>query len=308
MSFNSKIEWTDATWNFLGGCSPCSPGCDNCAAARLAAGRLKNRPLYKGLTKNGRWTGEVRLCTEIDRGDILEQPMHWRKPRTVFPCFMGDLFHPAVPIRFLKHVFETIEKCPQHKFMILTKRPKQAISIMRNESFRFFEKVGDYWYILRNVHFGVSISNQTEAYEKIPILLKIPAAVRWLSIEPMLGPIDLETLISCPRCAPPSHFEPRLNYIDWVVVGGESGPGARPMHTDWVRNIRDQCNETGVPFFMKQMGGHPNKRANLKDIPKDLRIREYPRSMKRHSKLWQGGRVRFKNYAKWHTNPPYPDI
>lgn len=258
----SKIEWTDETWNFLGGCSPCSPGCENCAAARQAAGRLKNHPLYTGLTKNGKWTGKIRLCTDINRRDILGKPLHWKKPRRIFPCFMGDLFHPKVPFEFVTRVHDRIDVCQQHTFLILTKR------IVRASDYYVGYLGGR---IPENVHLGVSISNQDEADEKIPILLQIPAAVHWLSIEPMLGGIDLSNLKLSPKTTlnalggwqrnyvTKAHREQRnaskyTSAIDQVILGGESGLGARPMHPDWVRNIRDQCAAAGVAFFFKQWG------------------------------------------------------
>ena len=287
----SKIEWCEETWNFLGGCSPCSPGCTNCAAARQAASRLKNHPLYKGLTKNGKWTGEVRLCNEINRSDILEKPLHWKKPRVIFPCFMGDLFHEKVPFEFIDKIMFTIYRSYKlgHRFLILTKRPDRMLEYFKRSvdarilalfrkkvpgttsRHRLTSSITDL------VHLGVSISNQAEANEKIPILLQIPAAVRWLSIEPMLGPIELRCVIVGPRrrcvydclrgCAASESgviYDPVCGKINGVILGGESGPGARPMHPDWVRNIRDQCVAAGVPFFFKQWGKylHESQGAN----------------------------------------------
>ena len=271
MSSKSKIEWCDASWQPIAGCTKCSPGCLNCYAERMAfrqyhmadARCTKNRSQRnlvtaiaygKAINKTTRkWTGDIgtNRC-------VLNDPRHWRKPRRIFVCSMSDLFHPQVPFEFIEKVMAVIEECPQHTFQILTKRPH----IM----FEYFSGIGKLYELscCPNVHLGVSISNQKEADEKIPILLQIPAAVRWLSIEPMLGGIKLnhiktpERILNALKGKSKYYVDGNTPYyghsISWVVVGGESGPGARPMHPDWVRGIRDQCVPNGIPFFFKQHG------------------------------------------------------
>jgi len=267
MSDKSKIEWCDTTWNVVAGCSKISPGCKFCYAERMAKRQVAmgcarggdNTATWIAYSdainpKTGKWSGEIAL-----RYDQLDKPLHWKEPRRIFLCSMSDLFHEKVPFSFTDKIFDVMYKCPRHTFLILTKRPKQALS--------FVGEKGEYWFTLPNVHFGISISNQAEADEKIPILLQIPAAVRWLSIEPMLGAIDLRCVIvgprrrcvfDCLRGTAASEIgvikETVCGTINSVIVGGESGPGARPMHPDWPRNIRDQCVAANVPFYFKQWG------------------------------------------------------
>jgi len=246
----TEIEYLDETWNFFGGCSRIAAGCKNCWAYRLTAGRLKHRPLYEGLTENGDWTGKIRLCTDIGRADLLEKPLHWRKGRRIGVEFMGDLFHKNVPFEFIKRIWDVAVKCPQHTLYILTKRVDRAL--------QFSQYMAGYDHISiaewpRNVWLGISCSTQAEADMNIPILLDIPAAVRYVSFEPLFVTIN-----------DAGQVEKRRKRgvlgtwwwhdIDWVIVGGESGSGARPMHPDWVRNIRDQCIAAKVPFFFKQWG------------------------------------------------------
>lgn len=276
MRMPTEIEWTDETWNPLAGCTPVSPGCANCYAARMAKRQIAmgNKNYAGTVDKHGRWTGKINLIP-----DALEKPFHWRKPRRVFVNSMSDLFHESVPDQFIYDVLLVIRRCPQHTFLILTKRPQQR---MRNILLLVTESR-----FLPNLHLGVSVEDQATANERIPWLLKTPAAVRWVSLEPMLGPVDLrpwlgescyyhscpgmlEPIVSsdgscwersrCRHCArswfndPPRRLDEMSGpYIDGVVVGGESGPGARPMDIEWVRSVRDQCQEVGVAFFFKQM-------------------------------------------------------
>ncbi len=237
----SKIEWTDATWNPVSGCTKVSPGCKNCYAERITE----------------RWGQEF---TEVrERPERLMQPLRWKNPRRVFTCSMADLFHEQVSFEFIASVFHTMTgECdykppPAHTYQILTKR-----AVRMRQFFSWLERYseGDEAYVLalqtlwfddapaRNVWLGVSVEDQQRAEERIPDLLATPAAVRFLSVEPLLGPVALRDL---------------MDKIDWVIVGGESGPGARPMHPDWVRSIRDQCQAAGVPFFFKQWGGRSPK-------------------------------------------------
>jgi protein gp37 len=243
----TSIEWTDASWNPITGCTEISPGCANCYAARLAATRLRKIPEYDGLAiygENARWTGEVRFHPER-----LEEPLHWRKPRKIFVCDMGDLFHEGVTDQQLFSVFAVMGGSPQHTFQVLTKRAERmkefvTMPILEEKFQRAFLQ-----WPLPNVWLGVSVENQHFADERIPLLLETPAAVRWISCEPLLGPVKipyfLRTVSTAYAC-----FSP----LDWVVCGGESGPNARPMHPDWLMRLCNQCRVAGVPFFFKQWG------------------------------------------------------
>ena len=279
MADSSKIEWTDATWNPIVGCSIVSPGCTNCYAQRMAA-RLEAIGIehYAGTTKkvNGHvvWTGKVALAPDDALG--LYRPIRWARPRRIFVNSMSDLFHEAIPDEWIDRVFAIMRCCPQHTFQVLTKRAERMREYMTTVDRhvihqlewkavlnRIGKDVGQRFFlkpdrtIARNnwppktVWLGVSAERQQEADERIPLLLETPAAIRFVSIEPMLGPITLHPL-TCGTNALSSSTGPNL---DWVVIGGESGPGARPMHPQWPRNIRDQCAAAGVPYFFKQWGG-----------------------------------------------------
>jgi len=232
----TKIEWSEHVWNPIAGCSVVSPGCHHCYAMRMA-GRLEamRLPKYSGTTKDGRWTGRINLDEEA-----LMIPLRRKKPTTWFVNSMSDLFHEAVPNEFLRRVFAVMSECRQHVFQVLTKRAERMRDYLANPWRR-----GDTW-PLPNVCCGVSVEDQQRADERIGLLLRTPAAMRFLSVEPMLAPINLTSYIGTERQGP----------ISLVIVGGESGPGARPMHPDWVRSIRDQCEAAGVPFFFKQWGAH----------------------------------------------------
>ncbi len=273
MADGTKIEWTDATWNPVTGCSVVSPGCTNCYAMKLAGGRLRNHPSRVGLTEPSKagpvWTGEVRLNEEW-----LDQPLHWREPRRVFVCAHGDLFHEAVPDEWIDGVFAVMALCPQHTFQVLTKRPERAkdyLSVgatcirvgIRHEAERLFGvDPGAVTKPLPNVWLGVSVEDQARANGRIPLLLETPVAVRFVSAEPLLGPVaifDMDGPVDVPDGVP--------SPIHWVIVGGESGPGARPMHPEWARGLRDQCQAVGVPFFFKQWGTWvPNDAAFRADV------------------------------------------
>ena len=286
----TKIEWATHVWNPVTGCTKVSEGCRNCYAERQVnrLGKLVHgldphpRSEYVGLPIVAPFT---RVLTHSDR---LDQPLHWRKPRRVFVCSMSDLFHPDVPFAFVDLVFAAMALSQHHTFMVLTKRPNIMRSYLCDEerrtwvqalmdqpawvqlpSGRTFPRFVDQW-PLPNVWLGVSIENQATADERIPLLLQTPAAVRFVSCEPMLGPVDLYggdpdprlggvtaghgvTLEPCWYPGDDPHGPPRPG-LDWVICGGESGPGARPMHPDWARSLRDQCQAAGVPFFFKQWG------------------------------------------------------
>jgi protein gp37 len=255
---STGIEWTEETWNPLTGCARVSPGCDNCYAAREAAGRLSGHRAYSGLAVRpaggpAEFTGEIRL-----HPDRLDQPLRWRRPRQVFVNSMSDLFHPDVPVGFIAQVFATMGEADRHTFQVLTKRPQRMLDLLASESFWTDAMIEGthpdeeasgigFWYdCLRsccmpnhvpNVWLGTSIESDRYTF-RAGHLRATPAALRFLSLEPLLGPLPSLDLTG----------------IDWVIVGGESGPGARPMHPNWVRDIRDRCVAAGVPFFFKQFG------------------------------------------------------
>lgn len=251
----SKIEWTDETWNPVTGCTKVSAGCAHCYAERMAR-RLAGRCGYPEAPDHFKVTLHPKR---------LDQPLHWKKPRMVFVCSMGDLFHEDVPDEYIDRVWSKFYECPQHTFQVLTKRPERMYQWLVNELHN--------WRPLPNVWLGVTAENQTTADERIPVLLQIPAAVRFVSIEPMLGPVDLRSIHQ--RVDSVNYYIDALSgnvvwleqrdigsepmgeqsqALDWVIVGGESGPGAQPMDPDWARSIRDQCQAAGVPFFFKQWG------------------------------------------------------
>jgi protein gp37 len=273
MSDKTQIEWTDATWNPIRGCSRVSDGCRHCYAEGQAAriilmdrgkGVAEGNGAYDGLlAKGGQWNGKIKVVPEV-----MDQPLRWKKPRAIFVNSMSDLFHENVPTDVIDHVFAIMAIAPQHTFQILTKRPERMLEYMKG-----LEAAAEAWapvtqngvftaanvlnirymsrqigatgfpqvaWPLPNVWIGVSVENQDTARERIPQLLETPAAVRWLSMEPLLGPVDISEWLGAG--------------IGWVVAGGESGPLARPMHPQWPRDIRDQCQAAGVPFLMKQWG------------------------------------------------------
>lgn len=279
----TRIEWTDETWNPTVGCERCSPGCDHCYAIRVAAREMQ--PAHAGLTHTAittaatqgasgvarkDWTGEVRLLPER-----LDQPLRWRKPRRVFVDSMSDLFHPDVPEPFLNRVFRTMRMAQQHTFQVLTKRPQRMASYLAALTDR------SHHYPLSNAWLGTSVETQRYADLRIPHLLATPAAVRWLSIEPLLGPVDLtpwlRRISDEAREASPYEWD-TSHRIDWVVVGGESGRGARPMEREWAQDIVEQCRHWGVPVFVKQLGtvlGGKNHH-DIETFPAGLQVREYP--------------------------------
>jgi protein gp37 len=235
---NSKIEWTEKTWNPITGCTPISEGCQNCYAARMAK-RLAGRYGYP--RHNPFKPGTLHV-------DKMEEPLRWRKPSRIFVCSMGDLFHKNVSYARILDVCSVVRKAPQHTFIILTKRP----DIMKHYTEYLWHSWNmDSW--PANCWLGVTTENQQRADERIPILLQIPAAVRFVSVEPMLGPVDLSLWMVSGYEEPPYD-----DVINWVIAGGETGPGARPMHPDWVKGLRDQCASARVPFFFKSWGEWTN--------------------------------------------------
>jgi protein gp37 len=265
----TTIEWTEVTWNPVTGCDRVSPGCDHCYALRLAA-RLKamGQPRYQ---RDGdpRTSGPGFAVT--CHPGALGLPLRWRRPRLVFVNSMSDLFHPKVPDEFITDVF-TIMAHPlahRHTFQVLTKRPHRARSLLAMGgllSRRVRDKMMGRW-PLPNVWLGVSAEDQARASRRIPVLLDTPAAVRFVSAEPLLGPVDLAEAV-IPMGSQRGHgltasyvhaldccHRSGFHGIGWVIAGGESGPGHRPVDLDWVRGLRDQCQAAGVPFFYKQQGG-----------------------------------------------------
>lgn len=291
---STLIEWTDETWNPVRGCSRVSEGCRHCYAERQAARNLPgNRSpteptaSFAIYTEFGpRWTGKVELIESK-----LQEPLHWKKPRRVFVNSMSDLFHENLAYPDILHVFQTMAKCLRHTFQILTKRPgkmSELLSLCWWRNLGYSPAMGgDHWVkviageqrpgdqnYLPNVWLGVSVEDQANK-DRIDILRQTPAAIRFLSIEPLLEDIG----------------ELDLTGIHWVIVGGESGPGERPLDVSWVRSVRDQCKAAKVPLFVKQLGARPgyrrksgwhdidlddSKGGNWDEWDADLRIREFP--------------------------------
>ena len=233
----TKIEWATHSWNPVTGCTPVSEGCQNCYAQRIA-NRLRGRCGYPA-------DDPFRVTLHPER---LGEPLRWRKPSRVFVCSMGDLFHPDVQPIWLSMIFNVIRECPQHTFMVLTKRPEIALEHLGNAMLQPY-------FGLPNLWIGVTAENQQRADERIPILLQTPAAVRFISIEPCLGPVDLSYYLpKNPKKNCPENILPYYNShgLNWVICGSETGPLARPMKEEWVKNIKDQCVGADVPFFYKQ--------------------------------------------------------
>ncbi len=258
MGDKTGIEWTDATWNPVTGCDKVSPGCDHCYAESIAH-RFAGTPAYP----NG---FGVTL-----RPERLEQPIRWKRPRRVFVNSMSDLFHPEIPDDYIARVFAVMALVPQHTFQVLSKRHGRMRSLLSSPD--FLAAVKDWipgivaahsphrvWFDawpLPNVWVGVSAEDQKRADLRIPKLLDTPAAVRFVSAEPLLGPIKLRDdwlPTICGLCNCEYGCNPPAGGLDWLIVGGESGPKARPMHPDWARSLRDQCTAAGVAFHFKQWG------------------------------------------------------
>lgn len=354
------ISWTDETWNPIRGCSRVSEGCRNCYAEKVA-GRFSGPGLpYEGLVtigeKGPRWNGTVRLVPEH-----LGDPLRWKRPRRVFVNSMSDLFHESLPFETIAAVWGVMAAAPQHTFQVLTKRPKRALEFFEwlspgarflafppppidklacladdaltphmshaDLSRAFAPGRGAKTWPLPNVWLGVSVEDQATADERIPLLLECPAAVRWVSYEPALGPVLFQGRwlgqgSECPECGVGVLVDEdgccacgadAMYYgLDWIVVGGESGPGARPYDLAWARNVITQCREAGVPVFHKQLGADPRSRlgsdhaltrsghgwddgtqslgfdtklrlrdrkgGDMAEWPEDLRVRQWPKT------------------------------
>jgi protein gp37 len=221
MAAGSTIEWTEATWNPVTGCTKISAGCKNCYAERMSK-RLK--AMGKTQYANG-----FKLTLQPG---ALELPLKWKRPRVIFVNSMSDLFHMDVPLEYIQRVFEVMNRCSQHTFQVLTKRPEVAAAYADRLEWS------------KNIWMGTSVENVLVSH-RVASLREIPAHIRFLSVEPLIGPI--------PRLP--------LTGIHWVIVGGESGPGSRPMEAQWVRSVRDRCIAQNVPFFFKQWGGINKKQT-----------------------------------------------
>lgn len=274
MADHTKIEWTDATWNPVTGCSVISPGCTNCYAMKLAGTRLRHHPSRAGLTRETKagpvWTGEVRT-----NWDWIDQPLRWTRPRTIFVCAHGDLFHEGVPDEDIAQIYGVMIAAHHlrgHTLQVLTKRPSRARQLLTSDP--FWEQAmavagGEIMnrtdplarrsndarascgqYDSHNpppgIWLGTSVEDQARADERIPALLATPAAIRFVSAEPLLGPVDFTRQFFNPAAFAAA--------IQWIIVGGENGP--RPMQAEWAQSIRDQCAGAGVAFFFKQWGSH----------------------------------------------------
>jgi protein gp37 len=322
----TSIEWTDSTWNPIRGCSRVSEGCRNCYAERVAARFNDPGMAYEGLAVSkttiyadkkqateAHWTGEVRFVE-----DRLADPLRWRKPRRVFVNSMSDLFHPKVPVLWISRIFAVMALAGGHRnhfgvkghtFQILTKRPERALEVLSMPLFRvgvaqairqmakewpLFHATRGTWpedvahevergapsfWPMRDVWLGTSAEDQQSWEKRTEILRRVPAALRWVSLEPMIGPVE---------AAPWT-----LAGLDWVVVGGESGPGARSFDLAWAREVVDACQAAGVPVFVKQLGAKPlyelghgdgmeslslsdRKGGDMSEWPADLRVRQFP--------------------------------
>lgn len=238
----SKIEWCTHTWNPVIGCSRVTEGCRNCYAERMALRHASNpkTPQYHGLTKGGKWTGSARFLPER-----LDQPSRWRKPSKVFVCSMSDLFHESIGAPAIYLILDAMARESRHTFQVLTKRPQRMRLILEPWRNGLVEPPPNVW-------FGVSVHDQASADYAIPLLLQTPAAVRWVSYEPALGPVDFSVYLPMERPTIPDASP--IRWLDWLVMGGESGPSARPMHPQWARDVRDQCRASGTPFMFKQWG------------------------------------------------------
>lgn len=275
----TKIPWTGESWNPVTGCTKISDGCKNCYAESIATRFWKGRPF-----------DDVQ-CHK----DRLDIPLHWRKARKIFVCSMSDLFHPKVPFDFIDKVMAVIG-VTNHIYQILTKRPERMKMYFSKEGQRLSKtldvvrkrrKNKKLLWVRRwpwsNIWLGASISTQADANKNIPILLQIPAAVRFVSIEPMLESVELDDMCKFPAGPPATGYisgsalkEGPYGKLNWVIVGCESGPKQRPCKTEWIRDIVEQCRDSNVPVFVKQVTVKGKCSKKPKEWPPDLRFQEYP--------------------------------
>jgi protein gp37 len=337
----TRIPWADETWNPMTGCTPVSEACQNCYAERMA------RRIYRmaGIGQHPEMAEEAARCDLAGKAAVapakfpcpsgfyptfyphrLDEPLHWRKPRRIFVCSMSDLFHEAFSDSDIAAVFSIMDHCPQHTFMVLTKRPERmkrwfdsmaehsTLGFCYGAATRYTSELygrdnhAETW-PLPNLWLGVTVENQQRADERIPVLLDTPAAVRFVSVEPMLGAVNLNPWLSgleanCGRTDDGSlgpcvlkagHFGPcygpgdvasdwtpahEVPSLDWVILGGETGPGARPMQPEWALDVYRQCKAAGVPFFFKKWGSNREVKPFLSlygpDILDMTSTREFP--------------------------------
>lgn len=314
-----KIGWLNLpgykgeTWNPIIGCSKVSDGCKNCYAEKMAY-RLAHIQateqdymgvMETGISKSGilrteqSWNGKTHLVKSQ-----LDKPLRWKKPRVIFVCSMSDLFHEDTSFEEINAVFSVMRDCDQHIYIVPTKRPERMV-----EFYNWKSSWGVPWVPKNNVWLGVSAENQQTANERIPQLLKIHAAVRFVSVEPMLGPVDISMWMATGWTEPPYD-----DVINWVICGGESGHNARPMHTDWARSLRDQCQKAGVPFFFKQWGQlYPACQLQQNDHPEgayafppvEFPSPHNPNKMNRYYKL---GKTSFATLLDNEEYQEYPKI
>jgi protein gp37 len=289
----TTIQWTDESWNPVTGCSHVSPGCEHCYAERIS---LRRKWSLKP------WTAPNASENVILHPERLEQPLHWRKPRLVFVNSMSDLFHELVPDAFIARVFQVMAKATKHTFQVLTKRPQRMFEWLiqcgnghglgwithdGTPPAGAYEGTGiaitgtNNW-PLPNVWLGISVEDQRRAEERIPLLMSTPAAVRFISAEPLLKDLHLTEYLRVFRPTPCDTWpnsELEYNPIGWVIIGGESGPQARPMDLEWALDLVDQCQRARVPVFVKQLSQNGNPHyQDFETFPQDLRIRQYPRN------------------------------
>lgn len=268
MKKKSSILWTDATWSPVTGCTPKSAGCKNCYAKREVESRWSKNP-------KSVFFGRPFTDVQVHENQLMA-PMKWKEPHRIFVCPRSDLFHESVSFEFIDWVFAVMALCPHHTFQVLTKRPERLLEYATQHTRHGFmvqaardllstnipmpkwNQIQPFQWPLKNIWLGVTAENQATANERIPLLIQTPAAVRWISAEPLIEAVDLRLWLGIDRRSPSSDWERGgVNQgIDWVVVGGESGRHARPMQPDWARTLRDQCAAAGVPYLFKQWGKH----------------------------------------------------
>lgn len=325
----SKIEWTDRVWNPVTGCTKISEGCLNCYAERMS----KRFAGTWGLPEDDYFG--IRIHQER-----LEDPLRWKKPSRIFVCSMADIFHEDIPDNFIRRVFQIIEQCcprdwdgkkwlpkPRHTFLILTKRPERMKKFIENymdDRLVYAKKFDDCptpemrnspaaiaaWQDAKmlspHIWLGVTAENQQRADERIPTLLQIPAAVRFVSVEPMLGPVDLDQYL--PVIVGHNRYHWERGDLDWVICGGESGPGARPMNPDWVRRLRDQCVYGGIPFFFKQWGEYCYPEQMKRDTYRETDSAHNLAGHGEYNKPWRVGKKKAGRELDGRTWDEYPQV
>ena len=291
MSTETGIEWTDATWNPVRGCSKVSEGCRHCYAMSVAARFSGPGQPYEGLATRSpaRWTGKVAFVETH-----LADPFRWKRPRLVFVNSMSDLFHEDIPDAWIDRVFGVMAAAGNHTFQVLTKRPERMRDYVRGLAHNYdrleagarsafrtlrFQGIPLVPWPIPNVWLGTSVEDQAAANARIGALIATPAAVRFLSCEPLLGPLSFRWAAWAPlngQRVNREHLDGLRGHVQWVIAGGENGPKARPCDLNWLRAIRDQCDAAGVPFFLKQLGGWPNKRGHLDAVLDGQRWTQMP--------------------------------